>query len=128
MDRRTYLPVLDGRRFDDLSSQGLQVLVNVAYVIAHQVTAIELRLPLPNILLIDGLTTNVGQEGYDVERVHNAYDYLIEIAEEHGDTLQIIVSDGNVPPEAEKYVLLRLSEKDRLIPLPTEAAAPPTEL
>jgi hypothetical protein len=121
LDRKTYLPIIDGRRFDDLSSQGLQTLVNVAYAIAHQKTAIQLSLPLPNILMIDGLTTNVGQEGYDLERVHHAYKYLIALSKELGDTLQIIVADGNVPPEADAYVRLRLSEEDRLIPLPTEA-------
>lgn len=118
IDRRTYLPFVDGRRFDELSSQGLQTLVNVAHAVAHQKTAIELGLQLPNILIIDGLTTNVGQEGFDLERVHNAYKYLIEFSQTVGDTLQIIVADGNVPPEAEEYVRLRLSEEDRLIPLP----------
>ena len=125
IDRRTYLPILDGRRFDELSSQGLQVLVNVAHAIAHQKTAIELGLSLPNILLIDGLTTNVGQEGYDLERVHNAYSCLIALAQEFGDTLQIIVSDGNVPPEADPYVRLRLSEEDRLIPMPPDKTNSP---
>ncbi|MGC4048227.1 MAG: hypothetical protein QM757_00715 [Paludibaculum sp.] len=117
IDRRTYLPFLDGRRFDDLSSQGLQTLVNVAHALAHQKTAIELGLPLPNILMIDGLTTNVGQEGFDVDRVHNAYSYLIDLSQRVGDTLQIIVADGNVPQEAEEYIRVRLSEEDRLIPL-----------
>jgi hypothetical protein len=119
LDRRTYLPILDGRRFDELSSQGLQVLVNVAYALAHQITAIELQLPLPNILVIDGLTTNVGHEGYDVDRVQNAYEYLMELSDEMGDVLQVIVSDGNVPAEADPYVRLRLSESDRLIPIPS---------
>ncbi len=116
ISRSVYLPVLDGRRFDDLSSQGLQVLVNVAHAVAHQLTAIKLELPLPNILLIDGLTKNVGQEGYDAERVKNAYAYLIELSKSLDERLQIIVADGNVPAEAEKYVRLRLSESDRLIP------------
>lgn len=98
------------------------MLVNVAHAIAHQKTAIELGLPLPNTLLIDGLTTNVGQEGYDLERVHNAYSCLISLAEEVGDTLQVIVSDGNVPREADSYVRLRLSEEDRLIPMSPENA------
>lgn len=44
LDRKTYLPIIDGRRLDDLSSQWLQTLVNVAYAIAHQKTAIELGL------------------------------------------------------------------------------------
>lgn len=118
IDRFTYMPTIDGRKFDDLSSQGLQVLVNVAHAVAHQRTAIDLGLPLPNILLIDGLTTNVGQEGSDLERVHNAYQCLMALADELGDTVQIIVADGNIPLEAEKFVRLRLSEEDRLIPLP----------
>lgn len=116
LDRTTYLPVVDGRRFDELSSQGLQVLVNVAHAAAHQRTCLDLNLNLPNVLLIDGLTTNVGQEGFDLERVHSAYRFLMELGEEFGDLLQIIVADGNVPPEAEQFIRLRLSEDDRLIP------------
>ncbi|NIN00187.1 MAG: hypothetical protein GTO24_19550 [candidate division Zixibacteria bacterium] len=69
IDRRTYLPSYRGRRFDDLSSPGLGTLVNVAYALAHQQTAIELGLKLPNILFIDGLSDHLGEEGLDPERV-----------------------------------------------------------
>jgi hypothetical protein len=117
IDRRTYLPIVYGRAFDSLSSLGLTVLVNVAYTLAHQRTSMELGLKLPNILLIDGLTSNVGHEGFDLQRIHKAFDYLIEVSKKFGDKLQIIVADGNIPPEARPFVRLRLSEKDRLIPL-----------
>jgi tetratricopeptide (TPR) repeat protein len=117
IDRRTYLPIVYGRTFDSLSSLGLTVLVNVAYALAQQKTSLELGLNLPNILLIDGLTSNVGHEGFDLRRIHKAFDYLIEVSEEIGSQLQIIVADGNIPNEAKPFVRLRLSETNRLIPM-----------
>jgi len=117
IDRNSYLPIVDGRKFDDLSSLGLQVLVNVAYILANQRTSLSLNLSFPGILLIDGITSNVGHEGLDLQRVENMFDYLISVGEELGEQLQIIVADGNIPSRAERFVRLRLSENDRLIPL-----------
>jgi len=116
IDRQTYLPVIQGRHFDDWSSQGLTVLVNVAHALAHQRTAIDLGLPLPHILLIDGLTSNVGRKGADLERIRGVYDYLIELSDELGERLQVIVSDNDIPTRAQPYRRLILSEEDRLIP------------
>jgi len=115
IDRQTLLPVVDGRRYDELSSQGLQVLVNVAHALAHHLTALELGLPLPGILIIDGLTSNLGHEGEDFERVRGVYDYLVEL-DQSGTPLQIIVADNDVPSHVQEYVRLRLTEEDRLIP------------
>ncbi|MFC1944619.1 hypothetical protein ACFLX5_03915 [Chloroflexota bacterium] len=115
IDRETYLPILDGRRFSELSSLGLKVLVNVAHALAHQRTGIALDLALPNILFIDGLTANVGQEGLDMERIIAVYRILSEISEKLGDRLQIIAADSHIPREAEQYVRIRMSEDDRLI-------------
>ena len=47
IDRKTYLPIYRGRRFDTLSSLGWQRLVGLAYSLAHHVAAIELGLKLP---------------------------------------------------------------------------------
>jgi hypothetical protein len=115
IDRRTFLPVVDGRPFDELSSQGLQVLVNVAHAVAHQETALEFGIPLPNILIIDGLTKNVGHEGFDLERVNDVYGYLMRLSEREADRLQLIVADNDVPSQAEPHVRVRLSENDRLV-------------
>lgn len=115
IDRRTYLPILYGRRFSELSSQGLQVLVNVAHALAHHRTSIALDLGLPQILFIDGLTSNLGHEGEDLDRVNAVYDYLIELSEELGEQFQVIVADNDVPPQAEEFVRLRLEENERLI-------------
>jgi hypothetical protein len=118
IDRVTYLPVLDGRRFDELSSQGLQVLLNVAHALAHHLVALELGTPLPGILFIDGLTSNVGHEGFDLQRVHDVYGYLGGVSQRHGEQLQLIVADNDVPLEAQEFIRVRLSEDRRLIPMP----------
>ena len=116
IDRRTYLPIYDGRRFEELQSQGLQVMVNVAHAVAHQLTAIHYDLPLPNILMIDGLTGNIGYEGLDKERVEAIYHLLIDVAAEYRDRLQIIVADNSIPQFAKEYLLVEFSEDDKLIP------------
>lgn len=69
IDRKTYLPIVSGRSFDSLSSQGLQVLVNVAYALALHTVAADRDLPLPGLLIIDGPSSNVRTVGYDAERL-----------------------------------------------------------
>ena len=115
LDPKTYLPIYYGRRFDNLSSPGLATLVNLAHALAHQITAIELELSLPNILIIDGLSEHLGQEGLDPERLLSVYRYLIELSTSLGDRLQVIVVDNEVPRDARSYVRLELSETSRLI-------------
>ena len=110
----TYLPVYYGRPFVELSSPGLATLVNVAHALAHQLTAIELKLKLPQILIIDGLSEHLGQEGLDPERLAAVYKLLIDTSRAHPD-LQVIVVDNDIPQEARPFVRLELSEEDRLI-------------
>lgn len=116
IDRKTYLPVYHGRKFDDLSSPGLSTLVNVAHALAHQKTSIALGLKLPNILFIDGLSEHFGEEGLDPARARAVYEYLIETSNELGENLQIIIVDNEIPEIAREYIRIELSETDRLIP------------
>lgn len=115
IDRQSFLPTVGGRRFDELSSQGLKVLVNVAHALAHQLTAIELGLSLPNLLIIDGLTSNLGHEGEDRDRVLGVYEVLEEISDEYGETLQLVVADNDVPQEGKSYETLTLGRDNLLI-------------
>jgi hypothetical protein len=122
IDRSTYLPIYHGRRFDDLSSPGLATLVNVAHAIAHQITSLKLKLKLPNMLIIDGLSEHLGKEGLDPVRLSAVYDALIDVSNRFGSDLQLIVVDNEVPDIARSYVRLELAEDQRLIPetvLPT---------
>ena len=120
---RTYRPVVAGRHFDSLSSQGLQVLVNVAHALAHHTVAIDRDLPLPGLLVIDGPSSNVGTEGYDAERLADMYALLNDVARQYAADLQIIVVDNNVPPGGRDAIRLPLSEDDRLVRLPGSDAS-----
>ena len=111
---KSYLPVYHGRPFGEVSSPGLATLINVAHALAHHLTAVELGLKLPQILIIDGLSEHLGQEGLDPERLDAIYDLLIETSERHPE-LQVIVVDNEVPDRARSFVRLELSEEDRLI-------------
>jgi hypothetical protein len=116
IDRSTYRPVIEGRLFDQLQSPGFVTLVNIAHALAHQITAIECDLALPNILLVDGVSSNLGTTGLDRERLDAVYDYFQELGDEYGDRLQIIVADNSVPQRAVDSVRVQLSEQDKLIP------------
>ena len=114
IDPKTYLPDFFGRAFGELSSPGLATLVNLAHALAHHLTAIELDLRLPQILIIDGLSEHLGEEGLDPARLAAAYDILIETSNRHPE-LQVILVDNEIPDTARAYVRLELSEEDRLI-------------
>ena len=116
IDHTTYLPIYHGRRFDDLSSPGLATLVNIAHAVAHHLTSIECNLRLPNLLIIDGLSEHLGQEGLDPERLNAVYEFLIELSKNMGEDLQLIVVDNEVPESARSFVRLELAETNRLIP------------
>ena len=110
----TYLPVYYGRAFGEVSSPGLVTLINVSHALAHHLTALELGLKLPQILIVDGLSEHLGQEGLDPERLMAAYDLLIDTSNKHPE-LQVIVVDNEIPERARPFVRLELSEEDRLI-------------
>lgn len=117
INRETYMPVVDGRSFADLQSQGVEVLVNVAHVLAHQHLALhDDAMRLPNLLIIDGISSNVGHEGVDLERLRKMYATLLETATEYIDRLQIIVTDNDSPPVGGIHRALELSDTDRLVP------------
>jgi hypothetical protein len=117
INRETYMPVVDGRSFTDLQSQGVEVLVNVAHVLAHQRVALhDNAVPMPNLLIIDGISSNVGHEGIDLVRLRKMYATLLETATEHIDRLQIIATDNDSPPIDGIHRALELSDTDRLVP------------
>lgn len=115
INRITYLPEVTGRPFDELSSQGLTVLVNVAHALAHHTVSLDNDLPLPSLLVLDGLSNNVGHEGFDLERRDDTYRLLMEEVERYGGRLQVIALDNDVPDFAEQAIAITLSPDDRLV-------------
>jgi hypothetical protein len=118
IDRQTFLPRVDGRSFET-ASQGMKVLINVAHALAHQLTAIQENLALPNWLLIDALSSNLGHGGYDEAVRERLYEYLVDVSAEHRDRLQIVVADNDVPAVAADFVRLQLGRDDMLVPMPS---------
>jgi len=122
--RPSWLPRVSNRTFDELSSQGLKTLVNTAHALAHHTVAIDRGLPLPGLLVLDGLSANAGHEGFDGARVEDLYQLLHGVAAEYEGLLQIIAVDNEIPPgvvsDLEDRVVLTLSQDDRLIRQPVD--------
>jgi hypothetical protein len=124
INRRTYLPEVSGRYFDELSSQGLKTLVNIAHALAHHTVAIDRDLLLPGHLVLDGISANSGQEGLSLGRIRDVYQLLHNVAsqEPYNQALQIITVDNELARDIIvdfiHRVALPLSQEDRLIRIP----------
>ena len=119
INRTTFMPEVSERTFDELSSQGLKTLVNVAHALAHHTVAIDRDLPLPGLLVLDGLSANTGHGGLNQARVEDIYRLLISVSGLYGDSLQIIAVDNDIPrsivDSVRGEIVLSLSQEDRLI-------------
>lgn len=119
INRTTYLPEVSARGFDELSSQGLKTLVNVAHALAHHTVAIDRGLSLPGLLVLDGVSANSGKEGLDGDRVLDMYRLFADVSETYRDYLQLVIVDNEVPEEILRdhadRVVLTLTQTDRLI-------------
>lgn len=119
INRKTYLPEVSTRSFDELSSQGLKTLVNVAHALAHHTVAIDRGLFLPGLLVLDGVSANSGKEGLDGDRILDMYRLFIEVSTAYEADLQLVIVDNEVPEEIIRdfagRVVLTLTQSDRLI-------------
>lgn len=104
-------------------------MVNIAHALAHHTVAIDRDLPLPGLLILDGLSANSGQEGLSLDRVRDVYRLLSRVTQEdqYRDALQIVAVDNelasNIILELVHRVALPLTQQDRLIRVPR----PPSE-
>ena len=119
INRTDYVPEVSTRTFDELSSQGLKTLVNVAHALAHHTVAIDRSLSLPGMLVLDGVSANSGKEGLDGDRVLDMYRLFAEVSSDYAEKLQLIIVDNEVPEEIladhSSRVVLTLTQSDRLI-------------
>lgn len=120
IDRDTLIPYYKGKNANRLSP-GLTVLVNTAYISAHQVTSIKYDLPIPNIVIADSIsgpigsgTDSRGEEDLDPQRLTQIFQLLRDLASEHD--IQVIIADNNLPPGVEPEKHISFSEDSRLIP------------
>ncbi|MDQ0819355.1 hypothetical protein QFZ69_000234 [Arthrobacter sp. V1I7] len=93
--------------------------MNVAHALAHHTVAIDRSLPLPGLLVLDGISANAGRDGFDHDRVRDMYELLIDVSDEYEGRLQIIAVDNDVPQsirdQISEGIVLDLSQADRLI-------------
>jgi hypothetical protein len=119
INRNTYLPEVSTRTFDELSSQGLKTLVNVAHALAHHTVAIDRGLDIPGLLILDGVSANSGKEGLEGNRIVDMYKLFEEVTNEYGEQLQLVIVDNDLPPEVadelNDSIVLTLSQQSRLI-------------
>ncbi|WP_211260689.1 hypothetical protein [Amycolatopsis jejuensis] len=126
INRSNYLPIISGRDFDKLSSQGLKTLVNIAHALAHHTVAIDRNLPMPGLLVLDGLSANAGYEGFDMARVSDIYRLLQRIDNDYRNALQLVAVDNELPRglllDLVDRVILTVDHNDRLIRIPGQRA------
>jgi hypothetical protein len=121
IDRTNYKPIVNGRPFEELSA-GVRVLVNVAYVLALHLAAHDLSLPLPGILMIDGIQKNIGTTEYDATRMEHVWSKLVELSDSVPEDLQTIVAVNDLPPSLVGYLRLTLNHPDNRLILTEELA------
>jgi hypothetical protein len=118
IDRKTYLPMVGGKRLEQLSSGGMKTLVNDAYFLAG--FSYALRVPtetlLPGLMVIDTPRKNFGSNVDDSSTSNRIYRWLWTLQRVYGaSAFQLIVADNDIPPEAQQFNLLRFSYDAPLI-------------
>jgi hypothetical protein len=102
-----------------LSSQGLTTLVNIAHALAHHTVAIDRDLPMPGLLILDGISANAGHEGFDLDRVSDVYRLLSDVGERYSGRLQILAVDNEVDRsiilQYASFSVLTLTQEKKLI-------------
>lgn len=117
IDRKTYLPMVGGKRLEDLSSGGMKTLVNDAYFLAG--LSYALRAPnetlLPSLMLIDTPRKNFGSNPDDTQASQRVYRWMRRLQVSYGNAFQLIVADNDIPAEAEQFNVMSFSYEEPLI-------------
>ncbi|MFF9587482.1 AAA family ATPase [Streptomyces achromogenes] len=118
IDRETYMPVVNGGQFDELSVGGARkTIVNLAYHLANLQYALENDLAYPGLLIVDSPRKNVGQTAEDSAVANEVYKAFARLVEEFGNSVQLIVADNSVPDfVADSYPELHFSYENPVVP------------
>jgi predicted nucleic acid-binding Zn-ribbon protein len=97
LDPRNWFPyVVHGDQewsFGDAGSGGKKTLFNVCYAIAVHRVALERKLPLPSLMMIDSPTKNITKDE-DPELVNALYAQLYELARDAKGSIQFVIVDS----------------------------------
>lgn len=118
VDRQTYLPIVGGKRLEDLSSGGMKTLVNDAYFLAGFSYALRATSEtlLPSLMLIDTPRKNFGSNPDDSQTSERVYRWMRRLQDSYDPrSFQLIVADNDIPAEAEQFSVMSLSYDKPLI-------------
>ncbi|MFE0374173.1 AAA family ATPase [Streptomyces inhibens] len=101
IDPDSYMPVVNGEQFEDLSVGGARkTIVNLAYHLANlQYAILHDDVAYPTLLIVDSPRKNVGQTAEDVAVSWQTYLAFMRLQSEHGGAFQVIVADNSIPRE-----------------------------
>ncbi|MFE7961613.1 AAA family ATPase [Streptomyces cellulosae] len=118
IDRETYMPVVNGGQFDELSVGGARkTIVNLAYHLANLQYALENDLAYPGLLIVDSPRKNIGQTAEDSAVANEVYKAFARLVEGFGNSVQLIVADNSVPGfVADSYPELNFSYENPVVP------------
>ncbi|MCC3279485.1 hypothetical protein LJ754_09995 [Arthrobacter sp. zg-Y40] len=98
IDRRSYLPVLNGKRFDAFSPVGgVRTAIQIAYWVTLMAVALEREdTCYPAFLLIDSPRTSLND---DEDLSKALYRSIVDLVGVAGNRLQVIIGDNELPVE-----------------------------
>jgi hypothetical protein len=126
VDRKTYLPVVNGRTLRDLSSGGMKTTTNVAYYLAIFVFGLRDRETLtPSFQMLDSIRKDSGSGSEDLARSDRIYGYLQTLQEMRGGVgslardFQLFVVDNDLPAGfGSAFNVLRIDPSSPLVKKP----------
>ena len=98
IDEKSYLPVINGDTFDDLSVSGARkTLANVSYYLANLSMALnDSEILMPSAILLDSPRTSLGNTAGDVNAGWRLY-YRMHVLALASPDCQLIVADNGLP-------------------------------
>ncbi|WP_432850816.1 AAA family ATPase [Amycolatopsis sp. CA-161197] len=97
IDKKNYLPMADGMRFDQISTGGIRTALIVAYWVTLISTALrEPETGYPGLLILDTPRKSIG---HGENLAANLYRLLDTLAEVYGDRVQLIIADNDLPDQ-----------------------------
>ncbi|MEV7507850.1 AAA family ATPase [Streptomyces sp. NPDC091201] len=119
IDPESYMPVVNGEQFEDLSVGGARkTIVNLAYHLANlQYAILHEQVSYPTMLIVDSPRKNVGQTAEDAEVGRQVYLAFMRLLVEHGDSFQVIVADNSIPEDLPfEYTELHFTYDEPVVP------------
>ncbi len=123
VDRKTYLPLVNGLGLKRISSGGMKTTTNVAYYLAVFVTGLrESDTLTPSFLMLDSIRKDSGSGAEDLARSDRIYSYLQTLQELRvGSTplardFQLFVVDNDLPSDFERtFNTMRIDPNSPLV-------------